>query len=159
LLPYTASKFALVGLSEGLHAELAKFNIHVTTVVPNLMRSGSPRNATIKGNHEAEYAWFKLAGSSPLFSDDVLSVAKRIVTAIEYKENEVIVSLSAKLAVLLQGISPGFIPSFMKHVNEVLPDNIVGGEEPKKGYESESQISLGSLGSKSDEAALINNEL
>src|SRR5690606_35227913 len=31
LLPYTASKFAAVGLSEGMHAELRKYNIIVTT--------------------------------------------------------------------------------------------------------------------------------
>src|SRR5438105_1031989 len=34
LLPYSVSKFALVGFSEGLHAELAKEGIRVTTVVP-----------------------------------------------------------------------------------------------------------------------------
>ena len=28
----------------------------VTTVCPGLMRTGSPRNATFKGNHRAEYA-------------------------------------------------------------------------------------------------------
>jgi short-subunit dehydrogenase len=40
LLPYSASKFAFVGLSEGMHAELKQHNIHVTTVVPYLMRTG-----------------------------------------------------------------------------------------------------------------------
>ena len=49
LLPYCASKFALVGLSEGLRAELAKDGVVVTTVCPGLMRTGSPRNATFKG--------------------------------------------------------------------------------------------------------------
>src|SRR5437868_7107466 len=45
LLPYTAGKFALVGLSDGLRAELRKSNVRVTTVCPGLMRTGSPRNA------------------------------------------------------------------------------------------------------------------
>jgi NAD(P)-dependent dehydrogenase (short-subunit alcohol dehydrogenase family) len=45
LLPYSASKFALVGLSEGLHAELAREGILVTTVSPGLMRTGSTYNA------------------------------------------------------------------------------------------------------------------
>src|SRR4051812_39857815 len=38
LLPYTAGKFALVGLSEGMRQELAKDNIFVTTVCPGLIR-------------------------------------------------------------------------------------------------------------------------
>ncbi len=45
LVPYSASKFALVGLSKGLRAELMKDGIKVTTVCPGLMRTGSPRNA------------------------------------------------------------------------------------------------------------------
>src|SRR5690242_17964739 len=40
LLPYTCAKFADVGLSEGLRAELADDGITVTTVVPGLMRTG-----------------------------------------------------------------------------------------------------------------------
>ena len=65
LVPYSASKFALVGLSEGLHAELAKDGIVVTTVCPGLMRTGSPRNATFKGQNRAEYAWFAVSDSLP----------------------------------------------------------------------------------------------
>ncbi len=46
LVPYSASKFALAGLSDGLRAELARDNIVVTTVFPGLMRTGSPLNAS-----------------------------------------------------------------------------------------------------------------
>jgi short-subunit dehydrogenase len=158
LLPYTASKFALVGLSEGLHAELRKDNINVTTVVPNLMRTGSPRNATIKGDHEAEYAWFKLSDSSSLLSNDAADVAERIVTAIEYGETEVIVSMAAKTAVLLQGIAPGLMPTLMGFANSILPVNVHGGDRAKKGYESESAMSIGPVGSRSDQAAILNNQ-
>lgn len=34
LLPYNGAKFAVVGLSEGLRAELAEEGITVTTIVP-----------------------------------------------------------------------------------------------------------------------------
>jgi NAD(P)-dependent dehydrogenase (short-subunit alcohol dehydrogenase family) len=61
LLPYSASKFALVGFSAGLRAELAKDGIVVTTVCPGLMRTGSPHRAFFKGQHRAEHAWFKHA--------------------------------------------------------------------------------------------------
>ncbi|MEJ7710408.1 MAG: SDR family oxidoreductase [Pyrinomonadaceae bacterium] len=60
LVPYSASKFALVGLSTGLRTELAKDKIVVTTVSPGLIRTGSPRNATFKGKHREEYAWFSI---------------------------------------------------------------------------------------------------
>src|SRR5207244_2586733 len=54
LVPYSASKFALVGFSRGLRAEVAKDGVVVTTVCPGLMRTGSPRNADFKGQNEAE---------------------------------------------------------------------------------------------------------
>jgi len=39
LLPYTCAKFAAVGLSKGLRAELGQEGIHVTNVVPGSSRS------------------------------------------------------------------------------------------------------------------------
>ncbi len=68
LLPYSTGKFALVGYSLGLRQELSREGVSVTTVCPGLMRTGSPRNATFKGNRPAEYAWFDLMASSPLTS-------------------------------------------------------------------------------------------
>jgi NAD(P)-dependent dehydrogenase (short-subunit alcohol dehydrogenase family) len=61
LLPYSASKFALTGLSDGLRAELARDQIVVTTVCPGLMRIGSPVNAVFKGQRAEEYSWFARA--------------------------------------------------------------------------------------------------
>src|SRR5437879_7816866 len=66
MVPYSASKFALAGLSEGLRAELARHNIVVTTVFPGLMRTGSPVNAMFKGQRPQEYAWFAISDSLPL---------------------------------------------------------------------------------------------
>jgi len=68
LLPYSTSKFALVGLSRGMQEALARDCIRVTTVTPGLMRTGSPRNAAFKGSHRREFAWFALADSLPLLS-------------------------------------------------------------------------------------------
>jgi NAD(P)-dependent dehydrogenase (short-subunit alcohol dehydrogenase family) len=45
---YTASKFALVGLSEALRAELLKDGVSVTTVTPGLMRTGSYVNVKLR---------------------------------------------------------------------------------------------------------------
>src|SRR5690606_4950492 len=55
LLPYDCAKFAVVGFSEGLRAEVARHGISVTTVVPGLMRTGSPVNAFFKGDAEREF--------------------------------------------------------------------------------------------------------
>ena len=65
LLPYCCAKFAAVGFSEGIRAELAKDHIKVTTVVPGLLRTGSHANAVFKGDHHKEYGWFSLAATRP----------------------------------------------------------------------------------------------
>jgi len=158
LLPYTASKFALTGLSEGLHAELRKFNIRVTTVIPNLMRTGSAMNITVKGNHEEEYAWFKMAASSPLLSQKVEQAATRIVQAIEYGETETILTPTAKLATSAQAIAPKLMAAILSLANRFLPDNIPGGTQAVKGYQAESRKSRGPISSISDRQAVKNNE-
>jgi NAD(P)-dependent dehydrogenase (short-subunit alcohol dehydrogenase family) len=155
LLPYTASKFALVGLSEGLHAELKKHNITVTTVVPGLMQTGSPRNVTVKGNHKAEYAWFKISDSSSILSLKTETAAANIIQALEYGRPEAIFALSAKFASFIQGIAPGWLSQIMAAIDNILPDATPAVEQ--KGYESESFISR-LLGRNSTLAALRNNE-
>src|SRR5206468_5796209 len=104
LLPYTASKFALVGFSEGLRAELAKDGIVVTTVCPGLMRTGSPRNASFKGQHRAEYAWFTLADSLPGSSISAERAAAQIIVACRRGDAELILFIPAQAAVQLQGM-------------------------------------------------------
>jgi short-subunit dehydrogenase len=158
LLPYSASKFAAVGLSEGLHAELKKNNIVVTTVVPNLMRTGSPRNIDVKGDHEKEYAWFKVSGSSPLLSMTAENAAKSIIDAMEHGESEAILSLSGKFASIVKGFAPKWVGSVMSIANNFLPKS-TESMETRKGFEVESPLSQGPVAKFSDEAALKNNEL
>ncbi len=159
LLPYTASKSAFVGLSEGLNAELRKNNIHVTTVVPNLMNTGSPRNVTVKGNHEAEYAWFKISDSLPMLAQSAETAAQRIIKALEYGESEAILSLTGKLATVIKGIAPGWVSIAMALANKFLPENATGNMDVRKGYLAETSASNGRVGQWSDVAALKNNEL
>lgn len=159
LLPYTASKFAAVGLSEGMHAELRKYNIIVTTVIPNLMRTGSPLNADIKGDHEREYAWFKHADSNPLTSMSAEATARRIVEALEYGEAEVTLSLTGKLATLAKGLAPGWLSMLMSVVNQILPSGATADGSSVKGREAESHLSQGPISGLTDKAAARNNEL
>jgi NAD(P)-dependent dehydrogenase (short-subunit alcohol dehydrogenase family) len=81
LLPYNASKFALVGLSDGLRAELAQHNVLVTTICPGLRRTGSARHAAVKGRQELEYACSATSDSLPVLSMDASRAARRIVEA------------------------------------------------------------------------------
>jgi NAD(P)-dependent dehydrogenase (short-subunit alcohol dehydrogenase family) len=121
LLPYVASKFALTGLSTGLRAELAKDGIGVVTICPGLMRTGSPVNATFKGNREAEYAWFTSADASPLFSTSAESAARRIARAIVRNEALVRITGPAKAAAVAVGLAPGLVSTAMTVANGLLP--------------------------------------
>ena len=158
LLPYTASKSASIGLSEGMHAELKKYNIIVTTVIPNLMRTGSPLNADIKGDYEKEYAWFKHADSNPLLSQDPDTTAKRIIQAIEYGESEVTLTLTGKVATLVKGFAPKWINFLMSIANRLLPEAVTGDRTSVKGWAAESDLSQGPISRITDKAAARNNE-
>jgi short-subunit dehydrogenase len=157
LLPYSASKFALVGLSHGLRAELARDNIFVSTIAPGLMRTGSPPRALFKGDHEKEYAWFKIADSLPGLSISSTRAAKRIVKAIEKGEAHVVLGLPAKLAALAAAAAPGTLSRILALTNELLPK----GTDPdaRSGSESESAVTRTLLTGLTDRAAVANNEV
>jgi NAD(P)-dependent dehydrogenase (short-subunit alcohol dehydrogenase family) len=159
LLPYSASKFALVGLSEGLRAELRKDGIRVTTVCPGLMRTGSPRNANFKGQHEAEYAWFKISDSLPLTSIDARRAARQVVEAARRGEAEVVLTVQAKAAALFHGIFPGLTADLLGLVNQLLPEAGGNGSAREKGRDSESAWSRSWLTALTDRAAQENNQL
>ena len=159
LVPYDASKFALVGLSEGLRAELVKDNVYVTTVCPGLMRTGSPRNAEFKGQHRAEYAWFSLSDAMPGFSMSAESAARRIVKACQNGEAEVILSLPAKVAAAFHGVFPGLTCDVLSLVNRMLPGPGGDGKKSVKGKDSQSAVSPSWLTILNERAALRNNEL
>ncbi|NJL32810.1 MAG: SDR family oxidoreductase [Chloroflexaceae bacterium] len=108
LLPYSASKFALSGLSDGLRAELASDNIRVTSVYPGLMRTGSHLNALFKGQHEAEFAWFAISNAMPFLSTDAPTAARQIVEACQRGDPQLIITPQANLLHLTQTLMPIF---------------------------------------------------
>jgi short-subunit dehydrogenase len=121
LLPYTASKFASVGFSEGLHAELHGKGIHVLTVCPGLMRTGSHLNALFSGDAEREYRWFSLGASTPGASTSAGSAARRIVRAVISKQTEIAITPQAVLAARLGNVSPALTAQVMGLMNRLLP--------------------------------------
>ncbi|MDB4936195.1 MAG: 3-oxoacyl-[acyl-carrier protein] reductase, partial [Labilithrix sp.] len=122
LVPYSAAKFAEVGLAEGLRAEVAKDGVHVLTVVPGLMRTGSHVHAEVKGDAEKEYAWFGASATAPMpLTIDAARAARRIVRAIERGDTELVLTPAAKLAVRANGIAPGLVSLVMKLAGRLLP--------------------------------------
>jgi NAD(P)-dependent dehydrogenase (short-subunit alcohol dehydrogenase family) len=122
MLPYTASKFALVGLSEGLHAELRKDNILVTTVCPGLMRSFGEEHAQFIGDVDAERRWFNLGANAPLRSASVDYAACRIHSAVSHGCAEITITPQAWLLARAAGLCPNTTQCLTGLVNEhVLP--------------------------------------
>jgi NAD(P)-dependent dehydrogenase (short-subunit alcohol dehydrogenase family) len=159
LLPYVASKFALVGLSAGLRAELAPDGILVTTICPGLMRTGSPRNATFKGRHRQEYAWFSIGDSLPLVSMSAQRASRQILRACQRGDAEVVLSLLAKIAAGLQALSPNLAAELTTIAQRLLPSH--GGlmTQSAKGHQSQSWLSPSMLTALGERAAAGNNEL
>jgi short-subunit dehydrogenase len=121
LVPYSASKFALVGLSDGLRAELARDNIVVTTVCPGLMRTGSPPNASVKGQQAHEYSWFAVASSLPILTTSAERAATQIIGACRRGDAELVITLPAKLAVMVRTLAPELFSDAMSLVQRALP--------------------------------------
>jgi NAD(P)-dependent dehydrogenase (short-subunit alcohol dehydrogenase family) len=159
LLPYCSSKFALVGFSEGLRAELLKDGIRVTTVCPGLMRTGSARNADFKGKHRAEYALFSLSAALPISSMKAERAASQIVAACRRGEAEITLSIQAQVATIFHGLFPGLTADLLGTINQLLPGPGGVGTKKVKGKDSSSFISPSILTSLNDAAALQNNEV
>ncbi len=159
LVPYSASKFALVGLSKGLNAELRKDGIVVTTVCPGLMRTGSPRNANFKGKHREEYAWFSISDSLPLASIGAERAARQIVEACKQGRAELIITIQAKMAVTFDVLFPEASAELLGLVNRILPGPGGIGDRTAKGRDSKSSWSPSWLTRLTEEAAMNNNEV
>jgi NAD(P)-dependent dehydrogenase (short-subunit alcohol dehydrogenase family) len=160
LTPYCASKFALTGLSRGLRTELLKDGIAVTTICPGLMRTGSPRNAGFKGKHREEYAWFSISDALPLLSVSAERAAREIISACRSGRAELVISVPAKLAVLIDTLLPEITSNLFAMANKfLLPEPGGIGEREAKGRESASALSPSWLTTLNERAAVRNNEV
>ena len=106
LLPYSTAKFAAVGFSEGLRAELGPGPVTVTTVVPGLMRAGSHVQARFTGQAGKEFTWFALGASLPLISMDAERAARQIIEAIRRRRPEIILTPASRVVSRLAGLAP-----------------------------------------------------
>lgn len=160
LVPYSTSKFALVGLSDGMRAELAKDNIRVTTVSPGLMRTGSPPNVLVKGQHEKEYSWFAISDANPLASISVERAARQIIEACRYGDPALTISTQARVLEVLNNLFPSLIANIMAIGGRLLPGpDGEAGDQQKTGWESQSPLAPSVLTELSDKETVQNNEL
>ena len=135
LLPYSASKFAAVGFSEGLGMELRSKGIRVTTICPGLMRTGSHRNASFTGNASEEYRWFSLAANTPGASMSARRAARKIADGIAGGCAEITITPQAFLAARFGNLSPELKRLVMMGMHMVLPEPMKGQSTPQRGEE------------------------
>jgi short-subunit dehydrogenase len=124
---YSGSKFALSGLSDALRAELARDNIHVTTVAPGMMRTGSHVNAKFKGQHDNEFRWFAASAGAPLISMNADRAARKILAACRRGQPSLTLTFAARLGIVANALFPNLTGYMMKFVNRFLPE--AAGEE------------------------------
>ena len=141
LAPYTASKFALVGLSSAWGVELAREGIRVTTVCPGLMRTGSHLNATFKGRHAREFDWFATSNNLPGSSVSVESAARRILRACERGQAFLTFPITMRVAEMAQALAPNALAGILAFANRYVlpaPASDPAGNEVRTGWESRS---------------------
>ena len=132
LLPYSCAKFAFAGFSTGLSAEVGADDIHVLTVIPGLMRTGSYLNAEFKGAAKEEFAWFALLGNLPGFSVAADYAARRVRESLQSRNRVCTISLPAKILIACEALAPETTRTIMEFVNGyMLPES--GSKEPRRG--------------------------
>lgn len=151
LLPYSTAKFAAVGFSEGLRAELGSGPVTVTTVVPGLMRTGSQERAEFAGQREREYTWFALGASLPLVSMDAERAARQIVDGIAARRPEILLTPAGQVAARLADLAPGLTTAVLHTIGRVaLPEpadgDAVAGEDLRPAMPTKAFSVLTSMG-------------
>lgn len=131
---YCAGKFALAGLSATMHSELGAQGVTVTTVFPGLMRTGSPIQAVMKGDHEKEFAWFAAGDSLPLLSVSARHAARRILAGIRDGDAEVVFPFPMKFAELAKTAFPELFALTMREAARFFPQG--SSTERRTGAES-----------------------
>lgn len=139
MLPYSGAKFAAVGFSRGMTAELRKDNIFVTTILPWLMRTGSYVNGVFQKDNKQEFKLFAFGSTAPLLTLNAEKAAKRILKATRERKAEKAIGLQARLAIEVDHFLPNLTSSVLGIVSRILPGDpeIIGhekGEEIRQRY-------------------------
>jgi NAD(P)-dependent dehydrogenase (short-subunit alcohol dehydrogenase family) len=158
LAPYSVSKFALTGFSDAIRAELACDNIHVTTVAPGMMRTGSHVNAKFKGKHDIEFAWFSASAGAPLISMNADRAARKILAACRRGQPSLTLTFAARGAILGNALFPNLTGYAMRLVNQFLPKPSAAEGNQSRGGSEMRRLIPGWLTHSADKASVRNNE-
>ncbi|MCP9493007.1 MAG: SDR family oxidoreductase [Pyrinomonadaceae bacterium MAG19_C2-C3] len=159
MLPYTASKRALAGFSEGSRVELRKHNVTVTSVYPGPMRTGSHVNVIYKGQNEKEAAWFSTTASTPVLSMQAERAASQIITGFKQGRAQVVMPLLTELQIKAAALAPAVAQEFLVLVDKMMPASGGIGKQSASGKESGAVESDTELRATGQSAATRNNEL
>ena len=110
---YSAAKHAMVGFFDSLRIELDGTGVGVTMIYPGFVATGIRENATGPDG--------KPIHVSPVKEGEVMSVedcARRIVTAMERREREVVMTARGKIGLFLKLFAPSLIDRMAKRAIE-----------------------------------------
>jgi NAD(P)-dependent dehydrogenase (short-subunit alcohol dehydrogenase family) len=158
LTPYSVSKFALGGLSQGARAEYAPHGVTVTAVYPGPLRTGGHHHSLYKGKHSEEFAWFTLIDTLPVTSVDAAAAAREIIRAMRHGDSQVVVGPLAQTRYLLIRLFPKAVSAFMEAIDRLLPRMGGIGKQVATGLESYSPAAPSSLTALGEQAAIDYNQ-
>jgi len=121
LSAYCASKYAQAGLSAVMAEELRAKGIHVTTVLPGLMRTGSHLQAWFKGERSKEFALFSLVGGAPVTSMSAERAARLILGAASRGQADAVIPFTYRQIAKLSALAPNATIASLVAVNAALP--------------------------------------
>jgi short-subunit dehydrogenase len=110
---YSAAKHAMTGFFDSLRIELAGSGVDVTMIYPGFVATGIRENATGPDG--------KPIMVSPVKEGEVMSVedcVRRIVTAMERREREVVMTARGKIGLFLKLFAPSLIDRMAKRAVE-----------------------------------------
>lgn len=110
---YSASKHALHGFFDSLRAEVHKYNINVSLILPGYIKTQISMNALIgDGSKQNKMDVATANGILPHV------FAKTMIRAIQRKKREVVIGgLKETASIYLKRISPGLLAKFVRKVN------------------------------------------
>jgi short-subunit dehydrogenase len=113
---YSASKYAVQGLSEAIRAELVRYDIDLLTVCPGLTATNFPKNML---ENKARWPLDHTRSMTPE------QVAEASLRAMEKGKREILLTFSGRFLVLINRLFPGFVDWLMaRKVRKVYQEEI-----------------------------------